>query len=885
MEAVEPRVLLTGYVLGTLGAFDGANSGSAPAGVVEVNGNLYGTTKTGGSNGLGTLFEYNATTQQIVPLVNFNGSNGSQPEAGLTADTQGNLYGTTTQGGVGNFPAGTIFEYDTSTGQLSTLYSFDADASTTNVYSSSEEPNGPLTDSNGVLYGTTAAGGSGFGATFQFNTSSSAITINPFNGGNLGAVPQGALVVDDSGDAFGTTTEGGSADAGIIFADLLVRVQPLASFNSSNESNPIGGLVLGSDNSFYGVTDGDGINNNGTVFSYSLAGGITTLATFDPSTTGSNPQAGLIADANGDLFGTTQSGGSGGAGTVFELVAGSHTLTTLYSFTGGSDGGSPESTLFLDSQGDLFGTTSAGGANTDGTIFELFPSSKLAIVQQPTNTAAGSTVGSVTVDVEDANGDLVSDDNSSVTFSLASGPTGATLGGTLTVAAHNGVATFSDLSITKAGTYTLSASETGLTSATSSSFTISPLAASQLVFPALPANVTAGENLPALSVDAEDQYGNISTSDNSMVTLAVESGPPGATLGGPVNVAAQNGVATFNAVSLTKAGTYTLIATDGSLTSATSADFTVSAAAPASLVISQQPAPATANQSLSAITVNVLDQFGNAVDGSSVSVAIASGPTNKGAVLSGTLSQAISNGTASFSDLSLNRAGSYTLSFTDGSLPSVTSSSFAITYTAPTLVFVQQPTTGIAGGKLSSMIVETDDQAGNIIATGKSKIALTIASGPAGTKIRGAKGGTIKNGQLILKNISFQKTGAYTLQVTTPTGFNSGTSSAMQIAPATAKKLVFVQQPAPNPVVHGSPFGTEAELVDAYGNIATNNDSAVLLVLKAHPKDSSLSGVLSQQLVDGVADFTALSVNLAGKYSVAATDGKLKATSKSFVAT
>ena len=144
---------------------------------------------------------------------------------------------------------------------------------------------------------------------------------------------------------------------------------------------------------------------------------------------------------------------------------------------------------------------------------------------------------------------------------------------------------------------------------------------------------------------------------------------------------------------------------------------------------------------------------------------------------------------------------------------------------------------------------------------------------------------TTKNGQLILKNLSFQKAGAYTLKVTTPTGFNSGTSAAIQITPATAKKLVIVQQPTPNPVAHRSVFSTEVELVDAFGNVATNNNSTVSLVLKSHPNGSTLSGVLSQQLVDGLADFTALSVDVAGKYSVAATDGKLKATSKPFVAT
>ena len=212
--------------------------------------------------------------------------------------------------------------------------------------------------------------------------------------------------------------------------------------------------------------------------------------------------------------------------------------------------------------------------------------SQLVFGQQPTNVQTGQAINpEVTVLVEDSNGNVVTTDNSNVTLTIGTNPSGGTLSGTLTVAAVNGVATFSDLSINQAGTgYTLVASDGSLTGATSSSFNITP-APAKVVFTIQPSNTLAGNTMtPAVQVTVEDANGNVVTTDNSNVTLTIGTNPSGGTLSGTLTVAAVNGVATFSDLSIDQAGTgYTLAASDGSLTGTTSSSFNISTLVPPSL--------------------------------------------------------------------------------------------------------------------------------------------------------------------------------------------------------------------------------------------------------------------------------------------------------------
>jgi hypothetical protein len=196
------------------------------------------------------------------------------------------------------------------------------------------------------------------------------------------------------------------------------------------------------------------------------------------------------------------------------------------------------------------------------------PAAQLAFLQQPTNVTSGSTISpSVTVEVEDANGNVVTTNDSDVTLTLLGGS--GTLEGTATAAAVNGVATFSNLSVSSAGTYTLQATDGSLTSAASASFTVTALGASQLVIAQYPATTWSLTPIttPVL-VFIEDAHGNLFTVGNDLVTLDITSDTAGAVAPSAVTVTAVNGIATFSGITFADAGTYTLHATDGSITSA-----------------------------------------------------------------------------------------------------------------------------------------------------------------------------------------------------------------------------------------------------------------------------------------------------------------------------
>ena len=197
---------------------------------------------------------------------------------------------------------------------------------------------------------------------------------------------------------------------------------------------------------------------------------------------------------------------------------------------------------------------------------------QLAFIQQPTDALAGETiVPSITVAVEDSNGNVVTTDDSTVTLGVFTGPGGAILGGTLSVSAVNGIATFSDITLSAAGSYTLAVRDGSYIGKQSASFAITE---PKLVFSQQPTNIVAGGIItPAITVFVEDNSGNVIASDNSSVTISVGSGP--GTLSGTLTVTAVNGVATFSDVAVSAAGAYTLKASDGSLTDATSTGFTV----------------------------------------------------------------------------------------------------------------------------------------------------------------------------------------------------------------------------------------------------------------------------------------------------------------------
>jgi uncharacterized repeat protein (TIGR03803 family) len=362
LERVESRVLFSAYSLGELGAFGANASGAGPesALVADSAGNLYGTAHGGGAYGAGNVFEIANGSSAITTVASFNGADGSDPIAGLSLDGSGNFYGTTYNGGAYN--EGTVFEIGKGSGLITTLASFNG--------SDGGGPSATLSlDNSGNIFGTTANGGPAYdGTLFEIATGSNAITTLVNFSSTIGS--RAGMVFDSAGNLYGTFVKGGDNQVGALFEIPSGSGTPttIASFSTTNGAYPEGDLTIDSADNIYGTTQSGGGNNNGTVFEIaSGSDAITTLASFN-STVGGGPVVGPKVDASGNLYGTTESGGAANAGTVWELPQGAQTITPIVSF---SSGGASPVMVMPDAAGNLYGATQGGGTHGNGTIFEI----------------------------------------------------------------------------------------------------------------------------------------------------------------------------------------------------------------------------------------------------------------------------------------------------------------------------------------------------------------------------------------------------------------------------------------------------------------------------------------------------------------------------------
>jgi len=312
-----------------------------------------------------------AQAQTETVLYSFTDTSGdaAYPQAGLVMDTNGNLYGTTSVGGAYN--EGTVFEV-TVAGAEEVLYSFGSQAGDGNNPGA-----GLIFDKTGNLYGTTFRGGAnGWGTVFKLTPAGTETVLYSFTGTNGdGANPQAGLVMDKKGNLYGTTMNGGANIGGAVF-ELTTKgtEKVLYSFGSQagDGTNPVAGLTFDTTGNLYGTTFAGGAYNEGTVFELTKAGTEKVLYSFGSQAgDGANPTAGLTFYKKGNLYGTTIRGGSNGEGTVFELTAaGTEMVLHSFSFESG-DGASSNAGLIFDKKGNLYGTTTVGGANSEGTVFEL----------------------------------------------------------------------------------------------------------------------------------------------------------------------------------------------------------------------------------------------------------------------------------------------------------------------------------------------------------------------------------------------------------------------------------------------------------------------------------------------------------------------------------
>jgi uncharacterized repeat protein (TIGR03803 family) len=384
----------------TLASFNGTD-GLVPDGglIVDATGNLYGVTKAGGPTGYdGTVYEIENTatgySSTPITLASFDVPDGAFPGGGLIADAAGNLYGTSQYGGTDD-DGGMVFEIaKTASGYSSTpivLASFPGIRGGTGggAISASSPYGGLIADAADNLYGTTE-GGRYFNPTvFEIAKTATGYSSTPIT---LAFDVGGPLLIDAAGNLYGTGGGGFYGDGTVVEIEKTATGYnstpvTLATFDGSDGASLTGGLVADTAGDLFGTTATGGAYGNGTVFEIAkTASGYSstpiTLASFD-YTDGDGPAGSLIMDAAGDLFGTTSYGGAYGNGTVYEIAHTgpgrySSTPITLVSFEGtynSSDGEDnvvgPNAGLIADTAGNLYGTTQAGGANGDGTVFEI----------------------------------------------------------------------------------------------------------------------------------------------------------------------------------------------------------------------------------------------------------------------------------------------------------------------------------------------------------------------------------------------------------------------------------------------------------------------------------------------------------------------------------
>jgi uncharacterized repeat protein (TIGR03803 family) len=357
--------------------------------ILDAQGNLYGTTEVGGGNIWGTAFKLTPNsdgtwTETLLHKFGYDYAQGELPLGGLVFDPAGRLYGTTGSGGAG---CGVVF-------QMAPM----SEGSWVEraIYNAQCQPNGPpIFDALGNLYGTTANGGpNGAGDVFKLKEnrdgSWTETVLYNFTGGSDGGHPgrdwpqHASLLFDGSGNLYGTTSAGGAFGNGVVYElvpnlDGSWRERVLYHFRGQGKT-PVAGLVLDHAGNLYGTTLSGGTADAGVVFELTPGSNgrwiYKVLHVFGTGMDGANSWASLVLDDAGNLYGTTSAGGAYGNGNVFKLTPGADgkwTERVLHQFTGGIGGAYPYAGLVLDSTGNLYGTTYRGGTQGAGLVFEITP--------------------------------------------------------------------------------------------------------------------------------------------------------------------------------------------------------------------------------------------------------------------------------------------------------------------------------------------------------------------------------------------------------------------------------------------------------------------------------------------------------------------------------
>jgi len=393
---------LSAQTLTSLASFNGADGVEPRASMVQgLDGNLYGTTQSGGANNSGTVFKINpdGVLTTLWEFCSLTGCPDGQWPSQLVPGLNGDLYGTTLLGGATvscPLGCGTVFKI-TPGGTLTTLHTFCADGDCVDGITPAT---GLVQANNGSFYGATAEFGANNGGTI-FRITPNGIFTTVYNfcefaGCSDGASPCAPLIQGMNGNLYGTTQAGGTDNFGTVFkmtpAGSLTVLYSFTSDIGSTNSCPAPGLAQGKNGDLYGATESGGASDAGTLYKVSLQGAFTPLYSFTGYADGAWPFSSLAPATNGDLYGTTAGSFSGPGGTIFGITPGG-AFTTVYSFPfSGPEGADPYGGLVQATNGLLYGTTAFGGASNDGTVFSLSVGLGPFVETMPASGVAGTVV-------------------------------------------------------------------------------------------------------------------------------------------------------------------------------------------------------------------------------------------------------------------------------------------------------------------------------------------------------------------------------------------------------------------------------------------------------------------------------------------------------------
>ena len=351
-----------------------AQNGTTPRAPVTVGpaGEIYGTTTAGGAANAGIVYKIQADGRQTVLYTFSGGDDGAYPQAGVALDSSGNIYGTTQSGGAAN--QGVVYKLTTA-GQETVLHSFTGGVDGANPFG------GVILDSSGNIYGTTFSGGAASrtglpeGVVFKLDPSGNESLLYSFTGLADGGAPAAGVILDSAGNLYGTTVYGGFGFGVVFSISAAGQESVLYSFTGEADGgNPYAGLIRDSSGNLYGTNVNFGFGGGGVVFRLSALGDLDVLYSFSAGAGGNSPFSGVVRDTAGNLYGTADYGGNSGClfgcGVVYQITPSRQELI-LYSFTGQADGGNPVAGVTLDAGGNLYGTAGQDGAAGGGVVYHV----------------------------------------------------------------------------------------------------------------------------------------------------------------------------------------------------------------------------------------------------------------------------------------------------------------------------------------------------------------------------------------------------------------------------------------------------------------------------------------------------------------------------------